>query len=462
MKQLSDIIQNLKPIKIVGSTNVGVAGIDLDSRAVGENYVFVAIKGTATDGHLFIDKAIENGANVIICEELPKNLQENISYVQLENTQRDLFKIASAFYDNPASKLKIIGITGTNGKTTIATILYKLFNKLGNKSALISTIAYYFGNEELKATHTTPDAIRLNYLFSKMLDNGCEYCFMEVSSHAISQHRVEGIEFAGAVFTNISHDHLDYHSTFANYLQAKKQLFDRLPKTAFALVNTDDKNGQIMLQNTRAKKYSYSLFGNADYKCNIIEKHLNATHLKMNGEEVWTHFSGKFNASNLAAVYGVAHLQDFDSQDILVAMSDIKPPRGRFETHIVDGVYGIIDYAHTPDALLKILNEINDLKPAKANVITVVGAGGNRDKSKRPIMAKIALANSDKVIFTSDNPRFEEPSDIINDMLQGAEPSDKQKFISIENRREAIRTAKMLAQNRQRTRNLSRNKRRKV
>ncbi len=392
MKQLKDIIHNCTPIDIKGDINVRIDGIDLDSRAVKDNYAFIAIKGSATDGHLFINKAIENGASCIICQVLPDNLSDNVTYVQLANTQKELFKIASAFYGNPASKLKIIGITGTNGKTTTATILYKLFNKAGHKSALISTIAYYMGDEVLKATHTTPDAIHLNKLFAKILSKGCEYCFMEVSSHAISQQRVEGIDFKGAVFCNITHDHLDYHKTFANYLKAKKTLFDQLPKTAYALVNADDKNGQVMLQNTKAAKYTFSLSGDADYKCNIIEKHLDGTLIKINNNEVWTRFAGQFNALNVTAAYAVASLEGLDNIQVLTTLSSLQPIRGRFETVKKDDITAIVDYAHTPDALENILKSINELKKSSSQVITVVGAGGNRDKAKRPIMAKIAVA----------------------------------------------------------------------
>ncbi len=445
MKQLKDIIDNCTPIKITGDVNVRIDGIDLDSRAVKDNYVFIATKGSATDGHLFIDKAVENGASCIICQDLPEKLFSNITYVQLSDTQEALFKIASAFYGNPASKLKIIGITGTNGKTTTATILYKLFNNIGHKSALISTIAYYVGDEVLKATHTTPDAIRLNELFSKIVAEGCEYCFMEVSSHAISQQRVEGIDFKGAVFSNITHDHLDYHKTFANYLKAKKSLFDKLPATSYALVNTDDKNGRVMLQNTKATKYTFSLSGDADYKCNIIEKHLDGTLIKINNNEVWTRFAGQFNALNITAAYAVAVLEGLDNIQVLTELSNLQPIRGRFEIVNKDGITAIVDYAHTPDALENILAAINELKESASQLITVVGAGGNRDKAKRPIMAKIAVANSDKVILTSDNPRNEAPDAIIEDMLKGVEQPYKQNVISIENRREAIRTARMIA-----------------
>ncbi len=446
MKQIKDILASCEPIKVIGDDNMYVSGIALDSRLLKEGFAFVAVKGTETDGHLYIAKSIENGAKCIICQDLPESLVDGICYVQMQNTQASLFNIAASFYDNPASKLKIIGITGTNGKTTTASILYQLFNKAGRKAALISTVAYYIDDEEIKASHTTPDAITLNSLFSRMLSCGVEYCFMEVSSHALSQNRVAGIDFKGAVFCNITHDHLDYHQTFSNYLNAKKTLFDNLSKTAFALVNADDKNAQIMLQNTRANKYSFALKSYADYKCKIIEKHIDSTLLSIGNNEFWVRFAGHYNALNITAAYAVAILEGIEQTTVLTILSTLQPVSGRFETVKIKGITGIVDYAHTPDALKNILDAINELKPNDVRLITVVGAGGNRDKTKRPIMASIAVKNSDKLVLTSDNPRNESPEQILEDMRKGVEDSEKQKVLTIVDRREAIRTACMIAQ----------------
>ncbi len=446
MKSINNILSNVSTIKIIGKTDILISNLQIDSRKVEKNSLFFAIIGTLSDGHLFVNKAIENGATAIICENLPENLLENITYIKVENSQTALSQIACNFYDNPSKKLKLVGVTGTNGKTTIATLLYKLFSELGYKVGLISTIKNYIADKEIKATHTTPNSIELNSLFARMLDEGCEYCFMEVSSHAIDQKRIDNLHFTGGVFTNITHDHLDYHKTFKNYITAKKTFFDNLQKTAFALTNIDDKNGNIMLQNTKAKKYSYALKTMADYKVKIIEANLNNTLLYIDKNEIWTLFSGKFNAYNLLTVYATAILLGQDKLETLRIISKLKPVAGRFETVEINGITAIIDYAHTPDALKNVINTINGVKKINQNLITVVGTGGDRDKTKRPIMAKIASQNSDKVILTSDNPRTENPEQIIEDMYQGVDKEDAKKVLKITNRKEAIKTAIFIAQ----------------
>ena len=446
MKYLNDILASCKVLSITGDAKTKIAGIEIDSRAVKTCYAFIAVEGTVTDGHRFIDRAIENGAVCIICNKRPENIAKNVVYVQLEDTSESLMKISEAFYDNPASKLKIIGITGTNGKTTIASLLYQLFNKAGYKSGLISTVAYYVGEEVLNATHTTPNTLVLNRLFSKMVDKNCHYCFMEVSSHAIDQKRIAGIGFKGGIFTNLTHDHLDYHKTFKNYLNAKKAFFDTLPLTAFALVNTDDKNGRVMLQNTQAKKYTFSCKSYADFKSKAVEKHIDGTLIKIDNTEVWIQFSGAFNVSNLTAVYATAILEGIEKEEVLTILSTLKLVNGRFETIKINDITGIVDYAHTPDALENILKTINELRSEGQSLITVVGAGGDRDKTKRPIMARLAAVNSNKVILTSDNPRTEPPTSIIDDMEKGVEPADKKKVLRITDRREAIKTACLFAE----------------
>jgi len=445
MKVLKDIIANSSITEAKGDLNIAVAGINTDSRAIRQSEVFVAVSGTNVDGHSFIDNAIEKGAIAIVCEEFPELIKTDVAYLKVENSAKALAYITANFYDKPSDKLKIIAVTGTNGKTTIATLLYRLFNNLDLKSALISTVAYYIGDKEHKSTHTTPDAIRLNELFAEMLVENCEYCFMEVSSHAIDQRRVDGIDFSGAVFTNLTHDHLDYHKTFINYRNTKKKLFDKLNETAFALVNSDDKNGMVMLQNTVAKKHSYSLKRNSGFKTKLIENHLDGMLMSINGKEFWTLLTGGFNALNITAVYATAYLLGVDEEQIITEISKLKPVNGRFDTLKINKITGIIDYAHTPDALANVLHTINDVKTQKQQLISVVGAGGDRDKTKRPIMAKVAVENSNKVILTSDNPRTEPPTDILDDMERGIIGTERKKVLRITDRKEAIKTACLIA-----------------
>jgi UDP-N-acetylmuramoyl-L-alanyl-D-glutamate--2,6-diaminopimelate ligase len=443
--KLREIIDQLEYNLIAGDIDTSISGIELDSREINPGFAFVAIKGTLSDGHQFINAAIEKGANTIFCQSPPHELKEGVNYVVLTDTEKSLVRIAENFYNYPAKKIKITGVTGTNGKTTIASLLYKLFNQAGHKSGLISTVAYYIGDTEYKSTHTTPNVLKLNQLFAEMIGSGCEYCFMEVSSHAIDQNRIAGIDFTGAIFTNITHDHLDYHKTFKNYLETKKLFFDRLKPSAFALTNLDDKNGMVMLQNTRAKKHSYSCSTNAEYKVKAIESHIDGTLIAFDNTEVWTNFAGKFNVSNLAAVYAAALITGLERAKVLEIISTLKPVRGRFETIIINNITGIIDYAHTPDALENILNTILEVKRDNQNLITIVGAGGDRDKTKRPVMAKIAIDKSDKVILTSDNPRTENPESILDDMEAGLEKTETKKMIRITDRKEAIKIACLLA-----------------
>jgi len=445
MKTLKDILSGIKYLECFGDINASVSGIEIDSRAIQKGFAFIASRGTVTDGHQFIDKAIENGASSIICEIPPKQMKKEVNYIVLENTTNSLSAIAANFYDKPAAKLKIIGVTGTNGKTTIASLLYTLFNQLGHPSGLISTVAYYIGDKTYKSTHTTPNTLILNSLFAEMVNQGCTHCFMEVSSHAIDQNRIAGINFSGAIFTNLTHDHLDYHKTFKDYLTAKKKLFDHLQPNAFALSNIDDKNGRVMLQNTKAKKYTFSCKSDADFKSKAIEIHIDGTLIKIGNTEIWTQFTGAFNVSNLTAVYAAAVLAGISEEDAQKTISLLKPVRGRFETVKINDITGIIDYAHTPDALDNILKTINEVKTPGQNLITVVGAGGDRDKTKRPVMAKLAVKNSDKVILTSDNPRTEPPTSIIDEMERGVEPADRKKVLRITDRKEAIKTACLFA-----------------
>lgn len=446
MKTLKDILSNIETSKTVGDLSIQVKSIQSDSRKIEPGDLFIALKGINSDGHLFIDKAVKNGAVAVVCEVIPDNIPDNIVCVSIANMQRNFGKIVSAYYNNPSAKLKVVGVTGTNGKTTIATLLYRMFIQIGQKSGLISTIKYYIGNNEFEATHTTPDALQIQQLMSKMVESGCKYCFMEVSSHAIDQDRISGIEFDGAIFTNLTHDHLDYHKTFAEYLKAKKKFFDLLPDSAFALTNYDDKNGMVMLQNTLATKHTYSLRSLANFRCVILEKHFDGMLLSVEGQEVWTHFTGVFNASNLMAVLGATILLGVSQKEALRILSDLKPVSGRFEIiRSNEGKYAVIDYAHTPDALENVLSGISEIRTGNEQVITVVGAGGDRDKTKRPLMAKEAAKQSDKVILTSDNPRSEEPQNIIADMEAGIETTQKHKVLSIVNRKEAIKTACMLA-----------------
>ena len=445
--QLNEIIKDLKVKRILGLLNLNIATIELDSRKVQKNTLFIAIKGTTTDGHSFITSAIEKGASAIICEVLPKKTNSDITYIQVENSTEAMGLIASSFYDYPSKKIKLIGVTGTNGKTTTATLLYDLFIKLGYKTGLLSTVCNYIHLKKTKATHTTPDPITLNKLLHEMVVSGCQYVFMEVSSHAIDQKRISGVHFTGAIFTNITRDHLDYHKTFKNYLKVKQSFFDSLPNTSFALTNIDDKNGTVMVQQTKAKVYTYSLRKLSEFKAKIIESHFEGMLLHLNGREIMVRFSGEFNAYNMLAAYATAMLLEQKEENVLIALSTLKPASGRFETiHSKDNKIAIVDYAHTPDALANVLKTIQDILMNQGRIITVIGAGGNRDKGKRPLMAQEAAKKSDKIIITSDNPRFEDPQTIAEDMLQGLTPSDREKTLCIINRREAIRTASFLAQ----------------
>lgn len=440
----------IKPIQVAGITNsqdIEITGVNSDSRLIEPGHLFVAVKGTQTDGHAYIQSAIEKGAIAVVCEELPAKLLEHVVYVQATDSEDAIGKIATTFYGNPTSKLELVGVTGTNGKTTIATLLYNTFRYFGYKVGLISTVCNYIDDEAVPTDHTTPDPVTLNKLLGQMAEAGCKYVFMEVSSHSIAQKRISGLKFAGGIFTNLTRDHLDYHKTVENYLKAKKAFFDNLPKSAFALTNLDDKNGLVMTQNTKAKVYTYSLRSLCDFKGKILESHFEGMILNFNGKELAVQFIGKFNASNLLAVFGASCLLGKKEEEVLVALSTLRPVAGRFDSmRSPNGYTAIVDYAHTPDALINVLNAIHDVLEGKGKVITVVGAGGNRDKGKRPIMAKESADRSDKVIITSDNPRNEEPQDIINDMLAGLNSDDKKKVISITDRKEAIRTACMLAQ----------------
>jgi UDP-N-acetylmuramoyl-L-alanyl-D-glutamate--2,6-diaminopimelate ligase len=433
-------------LSLIGSPNQEIKGLAFDSRKVQPGFLFAAVPGTNIDGHQFIPAALEKGAIAILCEHLPETKKPEVTWIQSGNTSKALGLIASSFYGNPSSKMKIVGVTGTNGKTTTATLLYRLFKELGYKAGLLSTVCNYIQDEQLSATHTTPDPLQIQELMSKMVNAGCEYCFMEVSSHSIDQDRIAGIDFDGGVFTNLTHDHLDYHKTFIAYRDAKKKFFDELKPAAFALTNVDDKNGMVMLQNTKAHKYTYSAWSMADYKVKVLESHFDGTLLRINGSEVWTHFVGNFNAYNLLAVYGSAVLLGADSDEVLRILSLLHPVDGRFEIFRSPmGVYAVVDYAHTPDAIKNVLSSINEVRTGNETIFTVVGAGGDRDRTKRPEMALEAVLASDRVILTSDNPRSEEPEAIIEEMRQGV-PADKvSKVLSITNRKEAIRTACMMA-----------------
>ena len=445
--RLKEILKAINPLSITGNDEVEILSIQIDSRKVTDGCLFVAVKGTQTDGHAYIEKAVENGAAAIVCETLPKQIQEGICYITLKDTEDAVGKLATTFYGNPTQKLDLIGVTGTNGKTTIATLLYNMFRKFGYKVGLISTVCNYIDDEALPTDHTTPDPITLNQLLGRMADEGCKYAFMEVSSHAVAQKRISGLIFAGGIFTNLTRDHLDYHKTVENYLKAKKAFFDALPKTAFALTNLDDKNGKVMVQNTKAKVVTYSLRTMSDFKGKVLEDGFEGMLMDINNREVNVQFIGRFNASNLLAVYGTACMLGKEQEEIMLIMSLLKPVSGRFDAlRSPRGYTAIVDYAHTPDALINVLNTIQEVLNGKGQIITVVGAGGNRDKGKRPIMAQESVKRSDKVVITSDNPRFEEPQDIINDMLAGLNKEESRKVISIIDRKEAIRTACMLAQ----------------
>ena len=418
--KLNELLKNITPIKLIGNDDVEITGVNIDSRRIKTGHLFVAMKGTQVDGHQFIGKAIELGAISVLCEDLPEVLQEGITYVQVESTEDAVGKVATLFYGDPSHKLKLVGVTGTNGKTTIATLLYNMFRKFGHKVGLLSTVCNYIDDVEVPADHTTPDPIELNELLAKMVEAGCEYAFMECSSHAIHQKRIGGLKFAGGLFTNLTRDHLDYHKTFENYRNAKKAFFDSLPKDAFAITNADDKNGMIMVQNTKATVKTYSIRTLADFRARILECHFEGMYLEIDGREVGVQFIGKFNVSNLLAVYGAAIMLGKKPEDVLLVLSTLHSVNGRLEPiHSPEGFTAIVDYAHTPDALANVLNAIHEVLDGKGHVITVCGAGGNRDKGKRPLMAQEAVRQSDKVIITSDNPRFEEPQDIINDMLAG-------------------------------------------
>lgn len=444
--KLSELLKNIRPTAIIGKQDVDIKGVNIDSRKIAEGHLFIAMKGTQVDGHRFIPKAIELGAKAILCENLPEIIDENITYIEVESTEDAAGKVATLFYGDPSKKLKIIGVTGTNGKTTIATLLYNMFRRMGHKCGLLSTVCNYIEDEAIPADHTTPDPIELNQLLSKMANAGCEYVFMECSSHAIAQKRISGLKFTGGLFTNLTRDHLDYHKTFENYRNAKKAFFDELPKGAFAITNADDKNGMIMVQNTKATVKTYSTKGVADFKARILECHFEGMYLDIDGHEVGVQFIGKFNVSNLLAVYGAARMLGKTPEEILLIMSTLHSVNGRLEPiHSPDGYTAIVDYAHTPDALKNVLKAIHEVLSGKGKLITVCGAGGNRDKGKRPLMAQEAVKQSDKVIITSDNPRFENPQDIINDMLSGLSAQQLKKVISIVDRKEAIRTACMMA-----------------
>ena len=445
--KLNELLINIKNADITGNADVEITGVNIDSRRIEEGHLFVAIRGTQVDGHRFIPKAIEQGAAAILCEELPETLSDDVTYVKVASTEDAVGPVSTVFYGNPSEKLKLVGVTGTNGKTTIATLLYNMFRKLGYKCGLLSTVCNYIEGEAIPADHTTPDPIELNRLLARMVDAGCQFAFMECSSHAIAQERIGGLKFAAGIYTNLTRDHLDYHKTFENYRDAKKAFFDMLPKGSYAIINADDKNGTVMVQNTKATVKTYSVRQMADFRARIIECHFEGMYLEIDGHEVGVQFIGKFNVSNLLAVYGTARMLGEQPEDILVALSTLKSVSGRLEPiRSADGFTAIVDYAHTPDALENVLNAIHEVLDGRGKVITVCGAGGNRDKGKRPLMAKEAVRQSDRVIITSDNPRFEEPQEIINDMLAGLDQQQMKKVVSIVDRREAIRTACMMAQ----------------
>ena len=446
--KLSDLLKNIVTISIIGDAECDIKGVNIDSRKVADGHLFIAMRGTQVDGHKFIPKAEELGAAAILCEQLPEEKKQGVTYVQVADTEDVVGQVATTFYGNPTSKLKLVGVTGTNGKTTIATLLYNMFRKMGHKCGLLSTVCNYVEGKAYPTDHTTPDPIELNELLGKMADAGCEYAFMECSSHAIAQKRIGGLTFAGGIFTNLTRDHLDYHKTIENYRDAKKKFFDDMPKNAFAITNADDKNGMVMVQNTKATVKTYSIRTMADFHAKIIECHFEGMYLEVNGKEVGVQFIGKFNVSNLLAVYGAAVMLGKEPEDVLVTLSTLKSVAGRLEPiRSQEGVTALVDYAHTPDALENVLNAIHEVMEGKTGkIITVCGAGGNRDKGKRPLMAQEAVKQSDRVIITSDNPRFEEPQDIINDMLAGLNAQQMKSVISIVDRREAIKTAVMMAE----------------
>lgn len=447
MKRLIDILKNVDPIESTGDLETSVSSVEFDSRKVNKGSLFIATRGTQVDGHHYIAKAIDLGAIAIVCEEIPEEKYEEAIYIKVKNSQKALGIIASKWFDEPSSKLKLVGVTGTNGKTTIATLLHQLFSQLGYYCGLLSTIENKIGEQIIPSTHTTPDAVALNALLAEMVEKGCGYCFMEVSSHALDQGRTAGLDFDGAIFTNLSHDHLDYHLDFASYIKAKKSLFDNLKKSAFAITNEDDKNGMVMLQNCKAESKTYSIRTLGDFNARIIENQINGLNLIIDGQDVWFRLTGEFNAYNLLAIYGTAIMLEQDRDEVLSQMSTIASANGRFDLMISpEGITAVVDYAHTPDALENVLKTIQDINTDKGRVLTVVGAGGNRDKTKRPEMAKIGAHYSQQLILTSDNPRFENPEDIIKDMKAGLNPSELRKTLAITNREEAIKTAFAMAQ----------------
>ncbi len=446
MTELKNILYKVTINVVIGSTGIAINELQFDSRRVTTNDVFIAIKGLESNGHHYIDSAISQGAIAIICEKIPENIIDNVTYVEVDSSHKALAIMASNYYGVPSENLKLIGITGTNGKTTIATLLYQLFKKAGFKVGLLSTVKIFVDDKEYDATHTTPDSLAINKYLTEMNTEGVEFCFMEVSSHGIHQSRTEGLRFAGGIFTNLTHDHLDYHNTFAQYRDVKKSFFDKLPKSAFALINIDDKNGLIMMQNTASRKYTYALKSYADYRAQILENQLNGLLLKINDNEIWSKLIGNFNAYNLLAIYGTADLLGLEKDEILRLMSELDSVTGRFQYLISNEITAIVDYAHTPDALKNVLETINSIRTQNEKLITVVGCGGDRDKTKRPKMAHIASVLSTKVIFTSDNPRSEVPEEIIAEMESGVEPQNFKKTISIVDRKQAIKTACQLAQ----------------
>jgi len=444
--KIEEILNGLDVVSAKGTKNRTISSIEFDSRKVRKDSLFVAVKGYKSDGHDFISSAIASGASAVMCETLPEIPDKNIFWIKTGDSAKALGMAASNFFGNPSRSLKLVGVTGTNGKTTIASLLYRMFIKLGYKCGLFSTVCNYINDKELAATHTTPDPVQLNSLLAQMVEAGCDYAFMEVSSHSADQKRIAGLKFAGGIFTNLTHDHLDYHKTFDNYLAAKKSFFDSLPADAFALVNADDKNGRIMLQNCKARHYTFSVRAMADFRCNIIEQGFEGMELKIQGEEVWTRFIGDFNASNLLAVYAASELLGASKKEILTILSDLHSVAGRLEViKSPAGISGIVDYAHTPDALLNVIDTINKIREGGVQLITVVGAGGDRDRTKRPEMAAISAEGSTKVILTSDNPRSEDPEKILDDMEAGITPDLKRKTLRIADRHEAIKTAVMLA-----------------
>ena len=445
--KLNELLKHVEVLNALGDTEIEITGVNIDSRRIEAGHLFVAIPGTQTDGHKFIPKAIEQGAVAVLCEYFPNKREPGVTYIAVDSTEDCVGEVATQFYGDPSRQLKLVGVTGTNGKTTIATLLYNMFRKFGHKCGLLSTVCNYIEDEAIAADHTTPDPIELNRLLAQMVEAGCEYAFMECSSHAIAQKRIGGLKFAGGIFTNLTRDHLDYHGTFENYRDAKKAFFDGLTKDAFAIINADDKNGSFMVQNCEATVKTYSTRSMADFKAKIIECHFEGMYLDIDGHEVGVQFIGKFNVSNLLAVYGAAVMLGRSPEEVLVAMSTLKSVNGRLDPiSSPDGYTAIVDYAHTPDALANVLSAIHEVLQGKGQVITVCGAGGNRDKGKRPLMAQEAVRQSDRVIITSDNPRFEEPQSIIDDMLAGLNATQMKKVVSIVDRREAIRTACMMAQ----------------